>query len=74
MTGARKQWRDDATDFDTYADEYGSTVQRSIDFSGLDHDFFTRRKAQNVCRSGEPVARRAFGVASPRRGLRGRDD
>lgn len=31
--------------FDAYADEYGDAVQRSIDFTGLDHDFFTRRKA-----------------------------
>jgi SAM-dependent methyltransferase len=37
-----------ATDFDAYVDEYAATVQRSIDFSGLDHDFFTRRKVEHL--------------------------
>jgi SAM-dependent methyltransferase len=32
-------------DFDAYADSYGDAVARSIGFSGLEHDFFTRRKA-----------------------------
>ena len=45
----RSRGRDDgATDFDAYADEYAATVQRSIDFSGLDHDFFTRRKVEHL--------------------------
>jgi SAM-dependent methyltransferase len=39
---------DDATGFDEYADAdaYGDAVQRSIGFSGANHDFFTRRKVQ----------------------------
>lgn len=36
----------DARGFDAYAEGYREAVQRSIDFSGLDHGFFTRRKAE----------------------------
>ena len=31
--------------FDSYGKTYGATVQSSIDFSGLQHDFFLRAKA-----------------------------
>ena len=34
--------------FDAYADSYGDAVQRSIDFAGVEHDFFTRRKAEHL--------------------------
>jgi SAM-dependent methyltransferase len=64
----RLRGRDDhATDFDAYADAYAATVQRSIDFSGLDHDFFTRRKVEHVVDLarrwvGEPQALRVLDV------------
>ena len=32
--------------FDAYSDRYESVVQRSIDFSGLQHDFFLKAKAR----------------------------
>lgn len=32
--------------FDEYRDNYGNVVQSSIDFSGLEHDFFMRAKAR----------------------------
>jgi SAM-dependent methyltransferase len=34
--------------FDEYADGYGDAVQRSIAFSGVEHDLFTRRKARHL--------------------------
>jgi SAM-dependent methyltransferase len=34
--------------FDEYADDYGDAVQRSIAFSGVEHDLFTRRKARHL--------------------------
>ena len=39
---------DDETGFDGYADAYGDAVQRSISFSGANHDFFTRRKVESL--------------------------
>lgn len=36
------------TSFDEYADGYGDAVQRSIAFSGVEHDLFTRRKARHL--------------------------
>jgi SAM-dependent methyltransferase len=65
MTGTRGRPRGGATDFDPYAEQYGSTVQRSIDFSGLDHDFFTRRKAQHLV----DLATRWLGTLSELRAL-----
>jgi SAM-dependent methyltransferase len=32
--------------FDAYSERYESVVQRSIDFSGLEHDFFLKAKAR----------------------------
>jgi SAM-dependent methyltransferase len=54
-------------EFDAYADEYGAVVQRSIDFAGCDHDFFTRRKAEELLelvsrKVGEPSSVRALDV------------
>ena len=42
------QPRDDAAGFDAHAGTYHDAVQHSIDFSGLDHAFFTRRKAAHL--------------------------
>jgi SAM-dependent methyltransferase len=59
--------RDDATGFDAYADAYGDAVQRSIAFSGAEHDFFTRRKAYHLLdlasrRLGPPASLSALDV------------
>jgi SAM-dependent methyltransferase len=59
--------RDDATDFDEYAGGYGDAVQRSIAFSGANHDFFTRRKAFHLLdlasrRLGSPASLRVLDV------------
>jgi SAM-dependent methyltransferase len=56
-----------AAQFDRYADDYREVVQRSIDFSGLDHELFTRRKALHVLdlarrRLGRPDRLRALDV------------
>ena len=53
-------------DFDAYAESYGDAVQRSIDFCGQEHDYFTRRKAEHLL---ELTARH---LGDPRR-LRGLD-
>ena len=42
------QPREDAAGFDAHAGTYHDAVQHSIDFSGLDHAFFTRRKATHL--------------------------
>lgn len=34
--------------FDAYADDYVESVERSIAFSGADHDLFVRRKARHL--------------------------
>jgi SAM-dependent methyltransferase len=49
-----------ASDFDAYADSYVDAVQRSIDFSGQDHETFTRRTARHLLnltqrRLGDPT-------------------
>ncbi|MGH9025098.1 MAG: class I SAM-dependent methyltransferase [Acidimicrobiia bacterium] len=36
------------TDFDAYADSYRTAVSHSIAFSGQEHDYFTRRKAEHL--------------------------
>ena len=49
-----------ASELDAYADSYADAVQRSIDFSGQDHETFTRRKALHLLdlterRLGDPT-------------------
>lgn len=51
--------------FDAYADAYGDAVQRSIDFTRLDHDFFTRRKVDHLL----DLARRFIGPTTAVRAL-----
>jgi SAM-dependent methyltransferase len=55
------------TSFDDYADDYGDAVQRSIGFSGVEHELFTRRKARHLLdlvsrRLGPPGDVRALDV------------
>jgi SAM-dependent methyltransferase len=71
----------DPTSFDEYADGYGDAVQRSIAFSGVEHELFTRRKASHLIdlvrrRLGAPDTVRALdvgcGIGSTDRYLVGR--
>jgi SAM-dependent methyltransferase len=39
-----------ASEFDSYAETYRDAVERSIAFSGADHEFFTRAKARELLR------------------------
>jgi SAM-dependent methyltransferase len=39
-----------ASEFDSYGDGYREAVERSIAFSGADHEFFTRAKARELLR------------------------
>ena len=50
-----------ASEFDSYGDGYREAVDRSIAFSGADHEFFTRAKARQLLRT---AARR---LGDPRR-------
>jgi SAM-dependent methyltransferase len=52
--------------FDAYADDYGDVVQRSIAFSGVEHDLFIRRKVRHLL---EVVDR----LLGPPRGVRALD-
>lgn len=52
--------------FDAYGSNYGDTVQDSIGFSGLKHDFFLKAKAELL---GRLVAERGLGPADRIRAL-----
>jgi SAM-dependent methyltransferase len=59
--------RADLTDFDCYADSYRDTVQRSIDFTGQDHETFILRKALHLVdlasrRLGDPAGLQVLDV------------
>ena len=56
-----------AATFDEYADDYRDVVQRSIAFSGVEQELFTRRKARHLLdvvrrRLGPPGGARALDV------------
>lgn len=49
------------TEFDAYAETYRDAIERSISFSGADHEFFTRAKVRALLRLA------ALRVGDPRR-------
>ena len=44
-----KQWRLSMNqEFDEYKEEYSESISSAVSFSGQSHDFFTKRKAENL--------------------------